>query len=533
MHILYDELSDSVVESHLFRDWKLTITRARLFKDFAIEHDIQGSVYILSEKEALSFKPSELRTLRYVIYCGPTPIRDMGFSVQAEVIRISELGSVGEAFIKVMDAFENLSNWHDELLFSVLGGRETSDVLRIAAVPLMNPIALFDSSNVCIGWAGSFPSKKYDAMWQRILEGGYGLSSKTGPMFKRNDSESNDRVSLLSNVSEEFPKEAIAIDIYNNTSRNASRRVIGTLSSVRMHRIGFTAGQISIMIAIADCLGGARAIASRLAEESDKSLVSITKRLLLGENVPVRYISSFFQNKTRGARPFQLIVVDFAEAKLNGNPVGLQKSFYTNSLTLVQEMLSAGQITLLFSNKLIIVGQSVNSPRAFAESVAEKLFEALMPLDFSVGVSETFDNYLEIRSYFDQSVSAAHLGSIINPSQKLHFFNDYAIEYLLENSQFAKNPQLFCNSTAMKLFKYDQDHGTDCLKILESFYKHNGNKAKAADELYMHRNTLTYRLDKIKSIVNLTDLEEDTLFFLLSCRALRWLQSNHELHAKE
>ena len=432
-----------------------------------------------------------------------------------------------------MDAFETLSNWRDELLFAVLGGQETGEVLRIAAIPLDNPIALFDSSNVCVGWAGNFPTKKRDTLWQSILEKGYGLNPKSGAMFRRSDTGMGDRVTLLSNTDGDLIEEIVTIDIYNNTSRNPNRRVIGTLGSARVQRAGFTAGQISIMISIADCLGGARAIVSRLAEEPDKSLVSLTKRLLMGESVPARYINTFFQSRARDARPFQIAVVDFAEAKLNGNPLGAQRTLYTNALTRIRETLSSDQIALLLTDKLVIVGQGVNSPRAFAESVTERLTETLAPIEFAVGISETFDNYLEINAYFNQGVSAAHLGNVINPNKKLHFFNDYAIEYLLENSQFAKDPRLFCNSTAMKLFRYDQDHGTDCLKILESFYKHNGNRAKAADELYMHRNTLTYRLEKIKTIVNLTELEEDTLFFLLSCRALRWLQSNHESHAKE
>ena len=49
------------------------------------------------------------------------------------------------------------------------------------------------------------------------------------------------------------------------------------------------------------------------------------------------------------------------------------------------------------------------------------------------------------------------------------------------------------------------------LLILETLFEHQGNLSQAADELYIHRNTLTYRLSKYTketglNLQHLTDL---------------------------
>ena len=70
------------------------------------------------------------------------------------------------------------------------------------------------------------------------------------------------------------------------------------------------------------------------------------------------------------------------------------------------------------------------------------------------------------------------------------------------------------------LIAYDERHGTDLVGTLTSYLECRGNYDAAAAALFVHRNTLKYRLRRIKEVSNLDLNDGDTLFNLqLATRA--------------
>ena len=57
------------------------------------------------------------------------------------------------------------------------------------------------------------------------------------------------------------------------------------------------------------------------------------------------------------------------------------------------------------------------------------------------------------------------------------------------------------------LQEYDRVHHGDLLKTLSAYLKHGGNSTQTADALFMHRNSLRYRLARIRAITAL-DLDD-------------------------
>ena len=54
-----------------------------------------------------------------------------------------------------------------------------------------------------------------------------------------------------------------------------------------------------------------------------------------------------------------------------------------------------------------------------------------------------------------------------------------------------------------KLIAYDREHQTDYLSVLKLYLEYDGSVKKVADQIYVHRNTVNYQLNKIKNILNL------------------------------
>ena len=80
----------------------------------------------------------------------------------------------------------------------------------------------------------------------------------------------------------------------------------------------------------------------------------------------------------------------------------------------------------------------------------------------------------------------------------------------------------FLNSTLGPILDYDAVHHTDYLHILEVYFDHDCSISHTADALYCHKNTLSYKLNKIKELLDYDILtNENRTNIMLSFYILR------------
>ena len=73
-----------------------------------------------------------------------------------------------------------------------------------------------------------------------------------------------------------------------------------------------------------------------------------------------------------------------------------------------------------------------------------------------------------------------------------------------------------------KLLLYDQEKGAELVKTLEVYFECNGKLKKVTEKMYVHYNTILYRLDRIQQITGCS-LEDSTACLNLQI-ALKLLQ---------
>lgn len=61
----------------------------------------------------------------------------------------------------------------------------------------------------------------------------------------------------------------------------------------------------------------------------------------------------------------------------------------------------------------------------------------------------------------------------------------------------------YYNDTVRPLEEYDVLNQSNLMEVLECYMKHDGSVQSTAEELYVHRNTVNYKLKKIESLLNL------------------------------
>ena len=63
--------------------------------------------------------------------------------------------------------------------------------------------------------------------------------------------------------------------------------------------------------------------------------------------------------------------------------------------------------------------------------------------------------------------------------------------------------QDYYGKTVQPLEEYDRRNRSDLTEVLRCYLQHNGSVKETADELYLHRNTVNYKLKKIESLLHM------------------------------
>jgi purine catabolism regulator len=125
-----------------------------------------------------------------------------------------------------------------------------------------------------------------------------------------------------------------------------------------------------------------------------------------------------------------------------------------------------------------------------------------------------------------EAEQALRIGRQLFDSRRVLDFADLGVYRLL--ILLRETPELweFYRSTLVALAEYDTQQGAELLKTLEAFFNNLGNLAQTANALHVHRNTLLYRLERIKDISGLSlDSAEDRLALWLALKAHRVLKT--------
>ena len=101
------------------------------------------------------------------------------------------------------------------------------------------------------------------------------------------------------------------------------------------------------------------------------------------------------------------------------------------------------------------------------------------------------------------------------------YFGDLGLYQLLAALDTNPEARRFFRKTLGRLIAHDEDHNSELVDTLDGFFLCHGNLSQTAARLHIHRNTLTYRLDRIAAITQLDLNDPDARFSLQLALKLR------------
>lgn len=176
---------------------------------------------------------------------------------------------------------------------------------------------------------------------------------------------------------------------------------------------------------------------------------------------------------------------------------------------------------------LIPVGSGPPRPRDIAESLRERLTNDQPRITVALGTPAA--NTTEWRRTVEEAEQALSLGRDLLGSDRVLAFNDLGVYRLLVRLRETPELWAFYRETLSTLANYDLKQKNELLKTLEAYFNHLGNLRATSEALHVHRNTLLYRLERIKEISG-HDLDNAEEYFALwlALRAHRVLKTLDE-----
>ncbi|MGL5513539.1 MAG: PucR family transcriptional regulator [Sporomusa sp.] len=117
-----------------------------------------------------------------------------------------------------------------------------------------------------------------------------------------------------------------------------------------------------------------------------------------------------------------------------------------------------------------------------------------------IGVGRMGFGISGIQKSYREAMQALQVGRKVWPQEYICYYDSLGVWRLLGNIQDKRELQLFINETLGKIISYDQEKGAELLKTLEVYFECNGKLKKVTEKMFVHYNTILYRLDRIQQI---------------------------------
>lgn len=141
----------------------------------------------------------------------------------------------------------------------------------------------------------------------------------------------------------------------------------------------------------------------------------------------------------------------------------------------------------------------------------------------SVGIGRVYDSPKEIFRSFQEAKVALELGRLMEIPGGIPFFRDLGLARILYNHDRQELKE-FYKETLGPLEAYDREQGNELMPTLEAFLKNQCDLKATANNLFLHPNTLRYRMKKIEEILHIQLDDLDAKINLMTALKAKYLK---------
>lgn len=127
------------------------------------------------------------------------------------------------------------------------------------------------------------------------------------------------------------------------------------------------------------------------------------------------------------------------------------------------------------------------------------------------GAGTAYEYMEDFKKSYQEAKNALAISRILSQEEKVYFYENLGIYSLITQITNGKFLDDYIENKIGRLIKADQMAEGELCDTLETYLAHNCNANATAEALFIHRNTMRYRLDKIKKILD-DDISDMSVF---------------------
>lgn len=386
------------------------------------------------------------------------------------------------------------------LLECIIRGKELRDIIETGYDILNNPIMLMDTSYKVLAYKTDTDID--DGVWSDLVEHGYS-SYKYVSHFK------NEK------IIEKILKSDLPIVLDTGVAEKI-RRILG---KIMIH--DRCVGYIAVLEYKHEFLEQDIEI-THLICEVISSMMNADKRLnnssgIMSENIILDLLQARIPNRKelKGRlcscewEPGEQMMVQFIDISRYNDPSFID--YFRNQLNHI----FPGSKSVFYNEGIILVLNISNTEIEESEHL-KKVHIYLENNSFYAGESQMFSDLLLLDKHYIQALKALEIGKKKDKNRRIFRYKDYeTYNFLVECSKYV-NIVNYCHRSIVLLKEYDENNGTDYYKTLYQYLKNDKQVIATAGSLFIHRNTVNYRLEKIQEITGLVlkDLKDSFHIYL-------------------
>jgi DNA-binding PucR family transcriptional regulator len=173
-----------------------------------------------------------------------------------------------------------------------------------------------------------------------------------------------------------------------------------------------------------------------------------------------------------------------------------------------------GSPIVFYGRQMVVLGVNLHDNKSFKNTEIIRRF--LRNHSLKIGISDFFYGIELFQQHLQQAKAALRLGQRVQSDDELFDYAHYRFDHLLESiGPQEENLDNFIHQSLKQLKEHDECHKGELFITLKALIENGCNLKNTCQTLHIHRNTLGYRIDRIKDLIQL-DLSQPELLFDLA-----------------
>lgn len=217
---------------------------------------------------------------------------------------------------------------------------------------------------------------------------------------------------------------------------------------------------------------------------------------------------------------YTAIVIKFKNieqsVRLTPNNTNYIQKLHEKLINIIDKISKLRKEKIIYANKsdrlIILFGKnSINDNIKkelveFCETIYSYAHKEGVDSNISIGIGRSYEKISELNKSYMEANRASDNSKDNNKNLSVHY-DDLGIYRILSYEELRPELLQFYKEILEPLVRYDNEKDSELIETLKKYFEYGGNLKRISQEMYIHYNTIIYRIQRIKEIIGI-DFED-------------------------